>query len=143
MGTSKAPILRMASTNLAAHCAWFPALSGTICLVVLSLMSAQVPVVLVVEVGRRGLVLVNRHRVPGVVRGAPLLQPGAVLRVHGLADGGVYPVREGRAVSAADGVRAGERDQLVLREPLGGEELREAVEPGERRGQAPAVVGRG
>lgn len=132
----------MASTNLAAHCAWFPALSGTICLVVLSLMSAQVPVVLVVEVGRRGLVLV--HRVPGV-RGTPLLQSGAVLRVHGLAYGGVYvyPVREGRAVSAADGVRAGERDQLVLREPLGGEELREAVEPGERRGQAPAVVGRG
>lgn len=102
----------------------------------------HVPVILVVEVDRRALVLVHRRRIAGVRRALPL-QPGAVLGVHGVADVGVYPLREGAAVSAADGVRAGERDELLLREPLGGEELRETVELRERRGQALGGVGRG
>jgi len=95
----------------------------------------DVPVVLVVQLVR-GLVVL-RHRVIGAGwRRAVRLELCGERRVHvgGVAGREAVPA-EGRAVGAADAVRAGERDHVDGVEPLGEEHGLEARDVGERRGK--------
>jgi hypothetical protein len=101
----------------------------------------HVLVVLVVEQQLRLGVQVH-HTVPpaGRCRAPPPERPD-VGGVHVDRDLRVQPEREGRAVGAAEGVRAGERDHVVGGEVLGGEAVDELRRVGEGRGQVIEHVG--
>jgi hypothetical protein len=117
----------------------------------------HVPVVLAVQLVGGPVVL--RYRAVGAVvrrRRAGSPQPGGVRGLHVRARGVAgwrEAAGEGRAVGAADAVRAGERHHVGGVEPLGGEHLLEPRGVGERRGQvrdglagegdAPVVAARG
>ncbi|WVZ96139.1 hypothetical protein U9M48_041811 [Paspalum notatum var. saurae] len=96
----------------------------------------QVAVVLVAEhVGVGGDAVVVEHGVAaaGARRGAHGLERGGVGGVHGGVDGGVEPAVALGAAGLAEGVRAGEGDEVVDVEALGGEvadEVRELVDRG-------------
>jgi len=90
----------------------------------------QVAVVLVAEhVGVRHPVVVD-HRVAAAAarRRAHRLQPGGVGAVHGGVDGRVQPAVAEGAVRLAEGVRAGENDEVVDVEALLGEVVDELLE---------------
>jgi hypothetical protein len=102
----------------------------------------HVPVVLVVEAGRRPQVESHRGAVVHVVgrRRAPPLQVRRVrgvdgrVRPPGLAAEVVQPLRERRAVGPPDTVRTGERDHLVGGQPLAPEVVDELAHRKVREG---------
>ncbi|BAS71503.1 Os01g0270501, partial [Oryza sativa Japonica Group] len=109
-----------------------------------ALLLLQVGVVTAVELERRGDVEVDggrRRRRVGARRHERLGVGGVEQRVEGGGVPLVQPRRDAGAAGLADGVRAGERDEVGQVEPAVGEALEERAEPGERRRQR-AGVGR-
>jgi hypothetical protein len=96
------------------------------------LVVEHVPVVLAVQAV--GCHEVLRHRRVAAAAAALIGQRGGERGVH-VRGVGWEAVGEGRAVGAADGVRAGERDHVLGVEPLGGEHVLELLQAGERRRQ--------